>query len=197
VVGEDKGVGAIGVLQEFVEVAGFGDVRTGFGGDGLAELGGGEIDGEDEFAIDVVFDTVAGDEDASGMPLAGRGTEGERRCGKKVEGAGGAGGGNFRVGDAFIVEQLEFETEGLGHIRVEAAGIGVWACTEYEVLDTGVGAGSEIPVKREIEIAEGGLGGEVGAGSVGDGTEGGAVFNGPGSGRDAGASLGLPIAGSE
>jgi hypothetical protein len=184
VVGEHEGVGAAGILEQFFDVVGFGDIGPGFGRDGLAEFVGSEVGGENKFAVDVVFDFGSSDANADSMPLAGSGAEGERRCGKQIESAGGAGGRNFCIADAFIVEQLEFETEGLGHIRVVAAGIGVGACTEDEILDSGVGTGREIPVKGEVEITE-------------DGTAGGAALDGPGSGRDAGAVLGLPIVGIE
>jgi hypothetical protein len=167
VVGKHEGVGAAGILEQFFDVVGFGDIGPGFGGDGLAEFVGSEVGGENKFAVDVVFDFGSSDANADSMPLAGSGAEGERRCGKQIESAGGAGGRNFCIADAFIVEQLEFETEGLGHIRVVAAGIGVGACTEDEILDSGVGTGREIPVKGEVEITEDGFGREVSAGSMG------------------------------
>jgi len=197
VVGEHEGVGAAGILEQFFDVVGFGDIGPGFGRDGLAEFVGSEVGGENKFAVDVVFDFGSSDPNAGSMPLAGSGAEGERRCGKQIKCAGGAGGRNFCIGDAFIVEQLEFKTEGLGHIRIEAAGIGIGACTENEILDSRVGAEGEIPVKGEVETTEDGFGGEVGAGSIGDGTEGGAVLDGPGGGRNKVRGLGLPLAGRE
>src|SRR5260370_42314009 len=192
-----EGNGKAVVLEEDVAVVGLAEVGVDVelaGGDDLAELGGCAVELEDLDAVEPVLAVGAADDDAGGVPLAD-GFDGFGFCG----GAHGCERGNgavavaafFGVGVEGVVEDLVLEADG-GAVAVVAGGVvGV-----DEVLDAGVGSGSDAEVDEELEVGVF-AGGENVAGVaslfaavLGDGEE--AVFDLPAGGRESGAEGAMP-----
>lgn len=140
----------------------FGAFALGEGGRGG---GGVEIDVDEFFAVEPVFDVEAMDEDAGLMPDVGSGGGGAAGGDVVVEGAGGVAGGGEGVGVGEVVGDLVFEAGGFEALLF---GEGLDA-----VLDAGVGAGGGAPGEAEFEVGEGGFGEEIdGFAAAGGGDQG-------------------------
>jgi len=165
-------VGEHDVANDFFAEAGllseFALRETGF--DGVAA----EVVAEDVFTVEPVFDVVAFDDDAGGVPFANR-FQGFI-CGRReyvVKRGRLAVRADLSIGVASVVEHLVLGTRRCG------AGLG------DEIFDAVIAGEWEFPFPGELEVVEFFLGDELGAFDFGDGVEC-AVFDFPAAGGLAG-----------
>lgn len=143
-----------------------------------ASAGGIELDVDDLFAVEPVFNVEAVGDDAGLVPDVGGGGGGAAGGDVIVEGGAGVAGGGEGVGIGEVVGDLVFEA---GGFEAGFVGDGLDA-----VFDAGVGTGGSVPGEGEFEVGELALGEEVDLFTLGGGGDEGAVGDRPGRGRSGG-----------